>query len=100
VGKRLKNGAWFKKVPGTVVRSTLRAVPATVPGTFLNHAKKWPFCPQTNIQIFSAEISHLTIQWRATEKGAGGSGDVETFIWLDEGGAVLTAELVLIWCWW
>jgi|GEM_PF-3488400 len=30
--------AWFKKVSGTVVRSTLRAVPATVPGTFLNHA--------------------------------------------------------------
>ena len=30
--------AWFKKVPGTVVRSTRRAVPATVPGTFLNHA--------------------------------------------------------------
>jgi len=31
--------AWFKKVSGTVVRSTLRAVPATVPDTFLNHAE-------------------------------------------------------------
>ena len=30
--------AWFKKVSGTVVRSTLRAVPATVPDTFLNPA--------------------------------------------------------------
>jgi hypothetical protein len=31
--------AWFKKGSGTVVRSTLRAVPATVPDPFLNHAK-------------------------------------------------------------
>ena len=30
--------AWFKKGSGTVVRSTLRAVPATVPDPFLNHA--------------------------------------------------------------
>jgi len=29
----------FKKVSGTVVRSTLRAVPATVPDTFLTHAE-------------------------------------------------------------
>jgi len=29
--------AWFKKGSGTVVRSTLRAVPVTVPGPFLNH---------------------------------------------------------------
>ena len=28
----------FKKGSGTVVRSTLRAVPATVPDPFLNHA--------------------------------------------------------------
>jgi hypothetical protein len=34
MGKELL--AWFKKVSGTVVRSTLRAVPATVPDTFLN----------------------------------------------------------------
>ena len=32
-------GAWLKKGSGTVVRSTLRAVPATVPDPFLNHAK-------------------------------------------------------------
>jgi hypothetical protein len=31
--------AWFKKGSGTVVRSTLRAVPATVPDPFLNHAR-------------------------------------------------------------
>jgi hypothetical protein len=30
--------AWFKKGSGTVVRSTLRAVPATVPDPFLNQA--------------------------------------------------------------
>ncbi len=30
--------AWFKKGSGTVMRSTLRAVPATVPDPFLNHA--------------------------------------------------------------
>jgi len=31
--------AWFKKGSGTVLRSTLRAVPATVPDPFLNHAE-------------------------------------------------------------
>ena len=31
--------AWFKKGSGTVVRSTLRAVPATVPDPFLNRKK-------------------------------------------------------------
>jgi hypothetical protein len=35
--------AWFKKVSGTVVRSTLRAVPATVPDTFLNQADFFSF---------------------------------------------------------
>ena len=30
--------AWFKKVSGTVVRSTLWAVPATLPDPFFNHA--------------------------------------------------------------
>ena len=30
----------FKKVSGTVVQSTLRAVPATVPDTFLSHARE------------------------------------------------------------
>jgi hypothetical protein len=30
--------AWFKKESDTVVRSTLRAVPAAVPAPFLNHA--------------------------------------------------------------
>jgi len=30
--------AWFKKGSGTVVRSTLRAVPATVPDPFLNRS--------------------------------------------------------------
>jgi radical SAM family protein len=34
---RLPNSAWFKKGSGTVVRSTRRAVPATVPDPFLNH---------------------------------------------------------------
>ena len=33
------NSAWSKKGSGTVVRSTLRAVPATVPDPFLNHAE-------------------------------------------------------------
>jgi hypothetical protein len=32
-------GAWFKKGSGTVVPSTLRAVPATVPDPFLNPAE-------------------------------------------------------------
>jgi hypothetical protein len=32
------SAAWIKKGSGTVVRSTLRAVPATVPDPFLNHA--------------------------------------------------------------
>ena len=31
--------AWSKKGAGTVVQSTLRAVPATVPDPFLNHAQ-------------------------------------------------------------
>jgi glucosamine-6-phosphate deaminase len=34
---QLDKSAWFKKGSGTVVRSTLRAVPATVPDPFLNH---------------------------------------------------------------
>jgi len=34
-----RDGAWFKKGSGTVVRSTLRAVPATVPDPFLNHVR-------------------------------------------------------------
>ena len=38
VSRRVPDGAWFKKGSGTVVRSTLRAVPATVPDPFLNHA--------------------------------------------------------------
>jgi hypothetical protein len=36
----MRKKAWFKKGSGTVVRSTLRAVPATVPDPFLNHARK------------------------------------------------------------
>jgi hypothetical protein len=42
--------AWFKKVSGTVVRSRAptegwsRAVPATVPDTFLNPNEKGVFC--------------------------------------------------------
>jgi Uma2 family endonuclease len=32
--------AWFKKGSGTVLRSTLRAIPATVPDSFLNQAEK------------------------------------------------------------
>jgi len=39
-GTSLSKSAWFKKGSGTVVRSTLRAVPATVPDPFLNHASK------------------------------------------------------------
>ena len=35
----LDAAAWFKKGSGTVVRSTLRVVPATVPAPFLNHAQ-------------------------------------------------------------
>ena len=35
----MRIGAWFKKGSGTVVRSTVRAVPATVPDPFLNHAR-------------------------------------------------------------
>jgi hypothetical protein len=38
VGRKPDYLAWFKKVSGTVVRSTHRAVPATVPDTFLNQA--------------------------------------------------------------
>ena len=34
-----ENWAWFKKGSGTVVRSTLRAVPATVPDPFSNYAE-------------------------------------------------------------
>jgi beta-lactamase regulating signal transducer with metallopeptidase domain len=34
--------AWFKKGSGTVVGSTLRAVPARVPDPFLNHAWSFP----------------------------------------------------------
>ena len=30
---------WFKKGSGTVVQSTLQAVPATVPDPFLNHVE-------------------------------------------------------------
>jgi uncharacterized protein (TIGR03663 family) len=41
----LPKRAWFKKGSGTVVRSTLRAVPATVPDPFLNHAPKRIFLP-------------------------------------------------------
>ena len=37
----LEEGREFKKGSGTVVRSTLRAVPATVPDPFLNHAGDW-----------------------------------------------------------
>jgi hypothetical protein len=36
-GERSVFVAWFKKGSGTVVRSTLRAVPATVPDPFLNN---------------------------------------------------------------
>jgi hypothetical protein len=39
---QVENAAWFKKGSGTVVRSTLRAVPATVPDPFLNHAENAP----------------------------------------------------------
>jgi len=37
--RNVESGTWFKKGSGTVVRSTLRAVPATVPDPFLNHAE-------------------------------------------------------------
>ena len=37
-GRATEMLAWFKKGSGTDVRSTLRAVPATVPDPFLNHA--------------------------------------------------------------
>src|SRR5262249_18718200 len=37
--KNAEVSAWFKKGSGTVVQSTLGAVPATVPDPFLNHAE-------------------------------------------------------------
>ena len=41
----MRKWAWFKKGSGTVVRSTLRAVSATVPDLSLNHAGKWSVSP-------------------------------------------------------
>ena len=66
--------AWFKKGSGTVVRSTLRAVPATVPDPFF---------------VFERELSgDLTIEAGATQyKGAVGGqaptqipGNAEVFV--------------------
>jgi hypothetical protein len=54
----LKKVARFKKGSGTVVRSTLRAVPATVPDPFLNRAKKLDD-QETEIEQRQAEAAKL-----------------------------------------
>jgi len=48
--------AWFKKGSGTVVRSTLRAVPATVPDPFLNQAAIRSRLAQLEIEGLAGEI--------------------------------------------
>ena len=53
---RSGNGAWFKMGSGTVVRSTLRAVPATVPDPFLNHGQ---FAYQTAAGVVQFHVDDL-----------------------------------------
>jgi len=64
--------AWFKKGSGTVVRSTLRAVPATVPDPFLNHAseraRRFPLGP---VMIEVNQLYHQVYQHLVNEILAG-----------------------------
>jgi len=54
--KPAHSAAWFKKGSGTVVRSTLRAVPATVPDPFLNQAAIRSRLAQLEIEGLAGEI--------------------------------------------
>jgi hypothetical protein len=54
--------AWFKTGSGTVVQSTLRAVPATVPDPVLNRAGFWPLgAPDSNGDVVAISRGARTV---------------------------------------
>jgi len=62
-----KKLTWFKKGSGTVVRSTLGAVPATVPDPFLNHAEK-PTGPTPSKAIDHGQDASATASVRPADR--------------------------------
>jgi RNA polymerase sigma-70 factor (ECF subfamily) len=63
--------AWVKKGSGTVVRSTHRAVPATVPDPFLNHASIWIyFVTECGISRGNAAAERLVTDPTVNPNGA------------------------------